>query len=161
LPTTLTSRSHHHLHQPDRAPTLTGGQPLPWPALKCPPARKHPRSRVHLLLERGGGGSPPLSGLGRAGGGGFAVPGLQRRPPWPELAGNGRVPPRRPASMVGARALARARHKRRKRRHKTMASHIKAARAASSSGGDSDQRGSCGGHRPQARGDDGGWRLGG
>ena len=79
-----------------------GGQSPPWPAPECPPTWKRPRSRVCLLLGRGGGGSPHLSGLGRDGGGGYTVPGLQRWPPWPELTRDGRVLPRRPTSMAGA-----------------------------------------------------------
>jgi hypothetical protein len=78
---------------------------------------------------------------------------LQRWPLWLELVGDEQDPPCRSASMAGARASARARHERRKRRHKTVASHIKAARVASSSGGGGDRRGSSGG------GDS--WRLGG
>ena len=64
----------------------------------CPPEQRRPRSRVCLFLERGRGGSPPLSSLIWVGGGSPIILGSQQRPLRPELARDGWCPP---CSLLG------------------------------------------------------------
>ncbi|CAD6244629.1 unnamed protein product [Miscanthus lutarioriparius] len=112
-------------------------------ALPPPPPPSGPRSYADVTANHRQGlrqnALPLENALGSA------VPGLQRRPLWPELAGDEPGPPCRPVSMAGARASARARQERRNRRHKTAAPLIRWQEAAGSGSGGDRQGGGGGG----------------